>query len=156
MARYKTIEEDIAESRQMRQDSSPESILAIIEKFGAKKAAGFISMMMRNQQSLCKKRGILAACAYVEGYDDLSSHPFKISDCVMSKLDVTNRKPRGNSGILETHIIERVSSKTQNIFDLLSLEPNQFSDAKYPIELKAGKVYRITVSRIKKNKAQIK
>ncbi len=156
MARYKEIPEHMAELQKMREDSSPESILAIIEKFDAKKAARAISMIMRNQQSFCKERGILAACANMEAYDSSSSHRFKISDCVMSKLNVTNEKPRSNNGIISSRTIERVSKKNQKLFDQLSLEPYKYSDEKCPIELKAGNVYRITVSRIRKDKKQIK
>ena len=156
MARYKEIPENLAELKQAKEDSSPENILAILKKYGEEKGAKVISGIMRHQQQMFNVRGIRAACANVEVYDASSSHRFKISDCVMSKLNATNEKPRSNNGILGSQTIERVSTKKQNLFDRLSLEPNQYSDEKYPIELKAGNVYRITVSRIRKNKAKIK
>lgn len=156
MARYKEIPEHLAELQQAKEDSSPENILAILKKYGEEKGAKVISGIMRHQQQVFRVRGILAACAYVEAYDCSSSHPFKISDCVMSKLNVTTEKPRNNVGIILSQTIERVSSKSQNLLDCLSLEPTQYSDEKYPIKLKAGNVYRITVSRIRKNKGKIK
>lgn len=42
------------------------------------------------------QRGVLAAADVARSYDSTSTHPYRLADCIVAKLNVTSRKPRRN------------------------------------------------------------
>lgn len=42
------------------------------------------------------QRGAVAAAAIAETYDSASTHPYRLGDCILAKLNVSRRKPRRN------------------------------------------------------------
>lgn len=42
------------------------------------------------------KRGVKAAADVAETYDSTSTHPYRLGDCILAKLNVGSRKPRRN------------------------------------------------------------
>jgi len=45
------------------------------------------------------QRGIIAAAGVAEAYDVASTHPYRLGDCILAKLNVGSRKPRRNRQI---------------------------------------------------------
>ena len=42
------------------------------------------------------QRGIIVAADVAAAYDSTSTHPYRLGDCIMAKLNVGSRKPRRN------------------------------------------------------------
>jgi hypothetical protein len=42
------------------------------------------------------KRGAIAAAAVAEAYESTSTHPFRLGDCILGKLNIRKQKPRIN------------------------------------------------------------
>jgi len=42
------------------------------------------------------QRGIIAAADVAEAYDATSTHPYRLGDCILARLNVGSRKPRRN------------------------------------------------------------
>ena len=42
------------------------------------------------------QRGAIAAAAVAETYDPTSTHPFRLGDCILGKLNIRKQKPRIN------------------------------------------------------------
>lgn len=42
------------------------------------------------------RRGVLAAADVAQSYDSSSTHPYRLGDCILAKLNVSARKPRRN------------------------------------------------------------
>lgn len=42
------------------------------------------------------KRGVMAAVFVAADYDKTNEHTHRVSDCILAKLDLTNKKPRPN------------------------------------------------------------
>ena len=42
------------------------------------------------------QRGVRAAADVAQSYDSTSTHPYRLDDCILAKLNVSRRKPRRN------------------------------------------------------------
>ena len=42
------------------------------------------------------QRGAIAAASVAETYDSTSTHPYRLSDCILGKLNIRKQKPRVN------------------------------------------------------------
>jgi ribose 5-phosphate isomerase RpiB len=42
------------------------------------------------------QRGAIAAASVAETYDSTSTHPYRLGDCILSKLNIRKAKPRVN------------------------------------------------------------
>jgi hypothetical protein len=42
------------------------------------------------------QRGVIAAADVAAAYDSTSTHPYRLGDCILAKLNVGKRKPRRN------------------------------------------------------------
>lgn len=42
------------------------------------------------------QRGAIAAASVVENYDSTSTHPYRLGDCILFKLNIRKQKPRVN------------------------------------------------------------
>lgn len=42
------------------------------------------------------QRGVIAAAGVAESYDSTSTHPYRLGDCILAKLNVAKRAPRRN------------------------------------------------------------
>lgn len=45
------------------------------------------------------RRGVVAAADVAAAYDSTSTHPYRLGDCILAKLNVGRRKPRRNRGV---------------------------------------------------------
>ena len=45
------------------------------------------------------QRGVVAAADVAASYDSTSTHPYRLGDCILAKLNVGKRKPRRNRQI---------------------------------------------------------
>lgn len=48
------------------------------------------------------QRGVVAAADVARAYNDASSHPYRLDDCILAKLNVRGRKPRRNPAAQRT------------------------------------------------------
>jgi len=46
------------------------------------------------------KRGVIAAAEYVSQFDSMSTHKFRLGDCVLSKFNIRKTHPRRNRSAL--------------------------------------------------------
>ena len=42
------------------------------------------------------QQGVMAAADVAKAYDSTSTHPYRLADCILAKLNVGRRKPRRN------------------------------------------------------------
>ena len=45
------------------------------------------------------QRGVVAAAEIAAAYDSTSTHPYRLGDCILAKLNVSKRKPRRNRDV---------------------------------------------------------
>lgn len=45
------------------------------------------------------QRGVIAAADVAASYDSTSTHPYRLADCILAKLNISKRKPRRNRSV---------------------------------------------------------
>ena len=146
--RYKTIPQMIAERNRTAKESSAEFIEKLIKKNGVEKASRMISTIIKCQVRERFKSGVKAACGVAEVYDAMSSHPNRVSDCIMKKLNCYDGKVRVNpvQGATILATVEKSCVLPTGEMGILQFAPTSAKVYK----MQKGNTYQLVISKVKR------